>query len=488
MDNKENLNDIADDKWLEELFAAHDPDAEPVAGQSAADEQDAGELSDAELQKIIQETMAQEDWDLDEFTPNEDASPYLDEEYRDALSEDSMMQDEAYADAYEQEEDPNTPVRKVRPKKKTGYGLFALPHLASTIIWALIVVIAGISLGRLLWVCASDVLAFNRQDQKISVTITEEDDLASISKKLYDAGLIKYPELFKLYGGISNAEKKIDTGTFELNTLYDYHALVDAMRASSTKDDVEVVIPEGYSCAQIFALLEKKGVCKAADLEEYAATSQFSSYWFLEDVPKGHKYCLEGFLFPDTYEFYKNDKPQRVFSILLARFEDKFGKGMLPYIDSLNEILSKKLKKNGFSSSYIEEHRMTMYTVVTMASIIQKECAHSGEIYNISSMYYNRLTNSKKYPKLESDATLSYALGGKTKLEEADFTFDNPYNTHVYEGLTPGPISNPGLSCLLAAVRPADTNYYYFYMDNAISEHVFFATKSEMEAYIGAAR
>lgn len=481
-----NNNQIPEEDWLEQLLSSSLSDEDLAADTASLSDADIGELSDSELQKIIQETIA-EDWDVEDFAPDTESASYMDEDYQD--TEDTMMQDEAYADAYEEDAaedpDPDAPVRKVRPKrKKNGYGLFGLPHLASTIIWIAIVAITGISLGRLLWVCASDVLAFGRPDQQISVTITKEDNLDTISQKLYDAGLIKYPELFKLYGSISGAEKKFDAGTYELNTLFDYHALVNAMGSSSLRSTVEVTISEGYNCAQIFALLEKKGVCTAAALEEYAATSQFSSYWFLEDIPKGNKYCLEGFLFPDTYEFFVGDDPQRVYSILLGQFEKKFNEELQGYIVTLNENLAKKLQKNGFSAEEIESRKITLYDVVTVASIIQKEGKHSGEYYNLSAFIYNRLTNPEKYPHLECMSTLYYALGGKTDLTLEDFQNSSPYNTYVAEGLTPGPIANPGVSALMAAVSPADQPYYYFAFDYGTNENVFFEKKSDYEAFV----
>ena len=115
----------------------------------------------------------------------------------------------------------------------------------------------------------------------------------------------------------------IQPGIYDLNTRYDYHALVNFMSPySSEREVVEVVIPEGYNCRQIFALLEEKGICKAADLEKWAAEGDLSEYWFLDGVERGHKYCLEGFLFPDTYEFYINGSAREVFSRFLSRFSN----------------------------------------------------------------------------------------------------------------------------------------------------------------------
>jgi len=122
--------------------------------------------------------------------------------------------------------------------------------------------------------------------------------------------------------------------------------------------------------------------------------------------------------------------------------------------------------------------------VVTVASIIQKETKNSGENYNLSALIYNRITNPEKFPHLECMSTLYYALGGRTDLTLEDFQNPSPYNTYVSEGLPPGPISNPGISALMAAVSPADKPYYYFAFDYGTNENQFFEKKSDYEAFV----
>ncbi len=364
-------------------------------------------------------------------------------------------------------EDGTVP-RKVRPKKKNVYGLFGLPHFISTVIWLAICLVVGVSLGRLVWVCATDLLAFGRHDQSVTVTISATDDLDSITDKLHNAGLIKYPGLFKLYCQLAQVEEKekISVGTFELNTLYDYHALVGGMSATSSyRETIKVMIPEGYTSMQIFALLEEKGVCSVAALEKYSMESDFSDYWFLEGVERGRKNVLEGFLFPDTYEFYTNDTPQRVFIKFLNRFDDQFTDDMRNQLKTLNENRSLQF---------------TVADLVTVASMVEKESAHSGESVDIAGVIYNRL-GSSSYPFLNIDATVVYALGGKTDLTSEDLQIDDPYNTYKYKGLPPGPISNPGQLSLKAALSPADSNYYFYALDPASDsrEHKFFRTYQE---------
>ncbi len=476
MDNEKRQNS----DWLDDFLQSPDPGAELEADEQAVSSAGLSSMADMELEKIMQEIMAQPPVEPE---PEEPQPPVQDTEYRDVVPEEA--EPPAQPSKPEPEPvDPNQPVRKVRPKRKSGYGLFGLPHLVSTAIWVALTIFIGVSLGRLLWLCAADVLAFGREDQVVTLTITEHDNLDSITDKLYSSGLIRYPRLFKLYAGISHAEDKISVGTFTLNTLYDYHAVVNGMSATSSyRKTVKVVIPEGYTCAQIFALLEERGVCSAKALEEYAAENDFASYDFLEGVQRGDKYMLEGFLFPDTYEFYTNDSPRHVYIKFLSGFASQFDQEMKDQIATLNETLSEKMRRNGYDEAYIAAHQMTLREVMIVASMIERETAHTGENTTIASVIYNRLTNPN-YPHLDIDATLVYALGGKTDLTAEDKEIDSPYNTYKCEGLPPTPISNPGLYSIKAALAPADTAYYFYALDPEDGAHHFSRTYEEHVAFL----
>lgn len=254
-----------------------------------------------------------DDPDLQEL-PEEPSEP---EPPKDEIAEQEYRDSDGDFDAAEDAPAPERkssgrqrPVKKGRPKKTRGEGLLGIPHILVTIVWLALIVVIGVTLGRMIWVCAADVLAFGRENKPVTITVYESDTMDSITDKLYDAGLIRYKSLFNFYADISHAEKKIDPGIYDLNTRYDYHALVNMMSASSTREVVEdLLIPEGYTCRQIFALLEENRICTAQDLSAYAANGALKDYWFLENVTRGDKYCLEGFLFPDTYDFYKNSSP-----------------------------------------------------------------------------------------------------------------------------------------------------------------------------------
>lgn len=376
-------------------------------------------------------------------------------------------------------------VKKGRPRRKKGEGLFGIPNMVVTGVWIALTLLISLTLGRLVWVCAAEVLAFGREDKTVTITVYETDTIDDITKKLARAELIHYPGLFKLYASFAVDEGEIRPGMWDLNTKYDYHALVKMMSPSSSRATVKVMIPEGYSCRQIFALLEENKVCTFQDIASYAAYGELNDYWFLEGVTRGDKYCLEGFLFPDTYEFYQNDTPKSVLTKMLNNFDTRFDESMRGKIQTLNAHLTDLMRRDGKGQDYIDSHLFTVRDVVNVASMIEKETSSAQEGYTIASVIYNRLFCWQGNPPyLNIDATIIYALDGKTDLTAEDMRVASPYNTYTNTGLTPGPISNPGLSSLRAALEPSDTNYYFYVLDPAAGSHIFATTSAEHEANV----
>ena len=381
------------------------------------------------------------------------------------------------------EPEPEPAIDKNIPLYKRGSGLFGIPHLIASVIWLCIIVTIGISFGRMLWVCATDLLAFGKPDKPITITIEETDTIENIAAKLKDAGIIRYPNLFVLFADITGKGDRVIPDTYNLNSMYDYNALLKMMSyKSSSAEVVKVVIPEGYNCAQIFRLLEEKGVCSQAELEEWAANGELKEYWFLEDLPRGTKYCLEGYLYPDTYKFYKDADPQYVLQKFLNNFETRFTDKMYNDFIAMQIRFSNMLKNNGYSASYVSSHKLTFHQFITLASIVEEEKANAAEGYDIAAVFYNRLAKPGSYPRLDSDATVYYAIGAyfdRTPLTKTDLSSDSPYNTRKAGGLPPGPISNPGSYSLYAALYPSETKYYYFIFDKEAGVHRFSKTLAE---------
>ena len=339
----------------------------------------------------------------------------------------------------------------------------------------------GLAVGG--WRCAQDVLALTKPDRKVTVTVEENMSIADLTQELHDKGLVDYPWLFKFYCWYSHAEDKIDPGTYELNNLYDYHALVNGMIASTgVRASVTLTIPEGYECKDIFALLEENGVCTAQALEEASASYEFD-YDFLSDLPYGEKNRLEGYLFPDTYEFYLGEEPEAALDRFLRNFDRKVTQELRDQIDVLNEALAAQMAANDFTAEQIANSRLTLHDVITVASLVEKETARSSESANIASVIYNRLC-SKLYPCLQIDATIQYALAErKEQLSNADKAIISPYNTYTNAGLPVGPIANPGLNSIRAALYPAQTDYY-FYALGTDGVHKFSTTYYEHQEFL----
>lgn len=455
-----------------ELFDRDDPQIE--ADEFAVEGHEMTDPADRVLDSIVREVKNS----MESPVEAGDALPdgeFRDQEYRDVFDNDFEQAFEPEDTDFDNGSTPSSkPERQKRqrrkPIKKKGSGLLGIPHFISSMILIALVVVIGVTGARIVWLWADDLLALTKEDREVTVTISDGDTMDDIANKLKDAGLVRYPALFNAYCKLTDSREKISAGEFKLNEMYDYHALVSGMSSySSNRTELSVMIPEGYECRQIFALLEKNQICTVAELEKAAKTIELNDFWFLDGITEADRenpYCLEGFLFPDTYNFYMSDDPERVLRKFLRNFENRFSDEMLDAIEELNQQIGKKLSGFGYDETYIKSQYLTIRDVVNVAAMIERETAGSGESATIASVIYNRLCNPN-YPYLNIDATIQYALGErKANLSYEDLEIDSPYNTYRNTGLPIGPIANPGLNSLKAAVWPEDTDYYYYALGN----------------------
>jgi len=283
--------------------------------------------------------------------------------------------------------------------------------------------------------------------------------MEDITDMLYDAELIRYKFLFNFYANFSNAEDKITPGAYVLNKNHDYRALVQGMTArAGVRVETSVTVPEGYTLAQIFTLMEDYEVCSAADLWE-AATNHDFNYHFLDKDTLGDRLRLEGFLFPDTHNFYVGSDPVQVLNRFLRDFDKRLTE---TYIERINDM--------GFS----------VRDIINIASMIEREAGSDEERPRIAAVIYNRL-KSNDFPHLQIDATIFYAIAGTGIPFSTDY--DHPYNTYLNEGLPPGPIANPGMASIRAALYPDTTNEYYYAL-NRSGTHNFFRTRAQHQAFV----
>lgn len=366
------------------------------------------------------------------------------------------------------------------PEEGTEDQTFMPPALKG-VIYAAIVLTVSIVLAVLAWKCVDEVCALTDVEEVVTVTVSENDTMAQISKHLKEQGLIEYRWLFDLYCMASGAEEKIEPGTYELNTLFDYHAIVYGMMESSeNRATVEITVPEGYEADDIFKMLEENGVCSVQKLEETAAEYAFD-YWFLEGLEYGDYRRLEGYLFPDTYEFYVDDAPENVLGRFLKNFDRKLTEELKADLAILNEDLRQQKLAQGFAETEIRD--LTLHDIIIVASLVEKETTGDNESGKIASVIYNRLC-SRVYPCLNIDATIQYVLPErKDILTNADKAVISPYNTYTNAGLPVGPIANPGMSSIRAAMYPMATDYYFYALDPA-GGHYFSVDVYEHQAFL----
>jgi len=369
-----------------------------------------------------------------------------------------------------------------RPKKKKKRRMN--PVLA-LVLWIVIVAVSSMVLASVGWSLARDFAALNSQP-KSNVTFTVDEawmsgtktvenddgtteeinvcDMEKVADALHEAGLVEYPWFFRLFCWVYKADEKVAEGTYTLNTEMDYMALIRGMRSvGGSAVTVDVSIPEGYTVQQIINLLAENGVGSVEELTDTAANYDFDGYDFLPGGT-GDISRLEGYLFPDTYNFYVGGRTYLAFQSMLNNFQAKVADN-----EDLTEL---------FANSQFE-----MSDIITIASLIEKE-TDGTDRDKISSVIYNRLYNAGETNYLlQIDAALVYAAG--RPITQTDYTeLDSPYNLYQHTGLPPTPIANPGIASIKAALQPADTNYY-FYALGEDNKHIFSETLAEHNALTG---
>lgn len=335
------------------------------------------------------------------------------------------------------------------------------------ILYILFVLVVSALLAGVGWLLANDLCSFNKEKAEVTIDVTSEDDLDSVAKKLHEAGLVNYQWFFKLFAHIDKAEEKIGIGTYKLNSDMDYVALINGMHSSSgnlTAETVRVTIPEGYTVEQTIDLLAKKGVNTKSALTEAAKTHKFS-YDFIDNT-SGDLSRLEGYLFPDTQDFYVGENPASALNRLLYNFSSRMDEDRM---------------------TAVEESKYSLEEIITIASLIEKETDGTDQA-NIASVIYNRLDGpgdkAGTYGLLQIDAALLYALPGHTgAITNEDKEVDSPYNLYKAAGLPPTPIANPGLAAIDAALNPATTDYYYYALGKD-GKHHFSATLQEHNDFL----
>lgn len=339
-----------------------------------------------------------------------------------------------------------------------------------------------------LTVGAAGVFAYNeingnggKPGAEVTVSIPQGSGVAAIAKELKEAGVIRSAYLFRWYVGHKGAAGKLQYGDFTLQTGgYSYDGLIAELSTYAKADSVRLTFPEGTTAIAIARKMEEAGLCTAEEFLEEANTGDFSEYTFWQyvpddaDAPNRFMKC-EGYLFPDTYEFLTDDTVHHYVATFYAHFDKQFTDEMY---------------------RELEKQELTLPEVITLASFVQEEAGNDQDS-NVAQVFRNRLAEGSPYPRLQSntsshiqsDADNNYLwnwvapyYGGWDNIPE---NIVSAYDTYHTAGLTPGPISNPGIAAIRAALSPEpdeEAKDAYFFVTDLKGSYYYARTLSEHNA------
>lgn len=289
-------------------------------------------------------------------------------------------------------------------------------------------------------------------EEMMTITIEQGENANQIIAKLKDNGIINNELAFKYYLKTQDAGSKLRAGSYQLSPSMTTEEIVNEL-LTGVGEMIRFTIPEGYTLRDIADLFAAENIMTADTFWNLVRTYDISGYVFLQGCPD-NDHRLEGFLFPDTYFVARDTAPEKIFAMMLDRFQEVWEQ--MPANES------------GLSS----------YDTVILASMVESEARFDDERPTIASVYLNRLDINMP---MQCDATILYAMPErKTQLYFSDYEYDSIYNTYQHAGLPPTPISNPGMKSLEAAFQPAETEYLYYLWDKTDNDgHVFAKTYHE---------
>ena len=295
------------------------------------------------------------------------------------------------------------------------------------------------------------LFGYDRVDQDITVTIEDGSSTFEIADILKNEGVISKRAKFVAEVVMSGNYGQLKFGTFDFEQGMSYGEVVDMIvNQGARKETVTLTVPEGFSVENIISRMVELGISDEESIK--AALEEDYDYEFISEIPHkdGQKYRLQGFLFPSTYEFYADVDPHSVIDTMLKEFDRQY---------------------KSVSADYDG-----VYDIITKASMVEREARIDSERSTIAGVFENRL---KEGMKLQIDATVAYVVSdGNYDVERIlyrDLETDSPYNTYLYEGLPVGPIANPGIESIKAALNPEEHEYLFYHTDEEKNDgsHIF---------------
>lgn len=277
------------------------------------------------------------------------------------------------------------------------------------------------------------------------VDVKEGDSFYSIINSLSNENKIKSPFIIKIYAKLTGLDLEVVPGSHTLDKGMSVKDIAKTLKDTNNANEITLTIPEGFNIEDIAARVEEKGICSKDEFLNAVKSYPLPSY--VKDN-SDKRYNLEGFLFPDTYNFEIGVEPQYIIKTMIKRFEEVW-----------NEI-----------TQGLDIKEDNIENIINVASIIEKEARVDEDRPLIASVIYNRL---KQNMPLQIDATVIYAHGYYIEnVRNRHLAIESKYNTYLHKGLPVGPICNPGAPSIKAALHPSDTNYL-FYLLASDDEHYF---------------
>lgn len=375
-------------------------------------------------------------------------------------------------------------IRKEKTKRSIITGVMLTLSLALTAA----IVFVSVKLGIYALDSLLDYTGLSTTQYEAVIEIPENPTTSEVSQILYDNGIITSKKLFEAYVDMKEVGSDFVAGEFELSSVMSYSQIIGTLQAS--KDEivtVELRIIEGMTAREIGLLLEENHVCRAEDFSQfYLEKMNLYSFEKRVDYSRDKFYQLEGYLFPDTYEFYVCNE--------LAEDPDAdidTSKEAQEAAKKIYSNFSTKISKSMYK--LMNEQGFTLNDVITLASIIQKEAGTVEDMGLIASVFINRLNSPDEFPCLESDVTVFYVeneISPYHKDVETHLSYralaDN-YNTYIAKGIPAGPICSPGMDAIKAVLEAPETNYYFFCANEETLETFYATTVEEHEQNLIAA-
>lgn len=354
------------------------------------------------------------------------------------------------------EKKPN-PNKKKKKKKKKRFNMSIITGITLTIV----IVCASVVLATGAITLGMEYMGVNKPDNAVTFNIPQGSDNDKIADILIKNGIIKNKTLFKAALRITKTQN-LYPGDITLSPNRSYPDIIESLsKVRESYKTVTITIPEGMTLRTVARQLEKKGVCSADDLIfQFNAQQDFTKDLNIKHSDDAY-YSMEGYFFPDTYEFYADDSAYNVTKTVMENFKGKFTADMYKRMDEIG---------------------MDMNEVITLASIVQWEAGSVEDMPKVASVFLNRLNSPDTFPSLESDATKKYVTKVISKVESSTAMvehYTNCYDTYKCLGLPAGPVCNPGLDAIKAVLYPDSTDYYYFCNNLQTGESFFAKTYKE---------